>query len=231
MRFGPSRGLLHSRSAFGIALPLTASDRRHLGCGCSSVVEHDLAKVGVEGSSPFARSRFSWYLNYFRQAAERRLFRFDPGGATNGLGTAPSRHRFVRSDVTSALRFQWKPQVSSKRYDRVFRQTGSRSSALSQPQVQCATPGSAVYPTAHNSNVIEVALLRTCCPSWSLELTPLARHLGLVGASGIHTFYIKRARFPSNAVWSQLALWFSARGRRMRQVQFINVLASAPRRR
>src|SRR3954454_7434754 len=29
------------------------------GCGCSSVVEHDLAKVGVEGSSPFARSRTS----------------------------------------------------------------------------------------------------------------------------------------------------------------------------
>ena len=51
--------LLHSRSAFGIGLPLTASDRRHLGCGCSSVVEHDLAKVGVEGSSPFARSNFS----------------------------------------------------------------------------------------------------------------------------------------------------------------------------
>jgi hypothetical protein len=50
--------LLHSWAAFGIALPLPASDRRHLGCGCSSVVEHDLAKVGVEGSSPFARSRF-----------------------------------------------------------------------------------------------------------------------------------------------------------------------------
>ena len=29
-----------------------------VGCGCSSVVEHDLAKVGVEGSSPFARSIF-----------------------------------------------------------------------------------------------------------------------------------------------------------------------------
>jgi hypothetical protein len=27
-----------------------------LGCGCSSGVEHDLAKVGVEGSNPFARS-------------------------------------------------------------------------------------------------------------------------------------------------------------------------------
>jgi hypothetical protein len=28
------------------------------------VVEHDLAKVGVEGSSPFARSRFSFMANY-----------------------------------------------------------------------------------------------------------------------------------------------------------------------
>ena len=27
-----------------------------LECGCSSGVEHDLAKVGVEGSNPFARS-------------------------------------------------------------------------------------------------------------------------------------------------------------------------------
>ena len=50
--------------AFGIALPLTASDRRHLGCGCSSVVEHDLAKVGVEGSNPFARSNFPLMANY-----------------------------------------------------------------------------------------------------------------------------------------------------------------------
>ena len=55
---GSAFALLHSRSAFGIGLPLTASVRRHLGCGCSSVVEHDLAKVGVEGSNPFARSRF-----------------------------------------------------------------------------------------------------------------------------------------------------------------------------
>jgi hypothetical protein len=30
---------------------------RH-GCGCSSGVEHNLAKVGVEGSNPFARSKF-----------------------------------------------------------------------------------------------------------------------------------------------------------------------------
>src|SRR5437763_4145900 len=66
-----SRWLLHSGAAFGIALPLPASDRRHLGCGCSSVVEHDLAKVGVEGSSPFARSKiFSEQSQY--EATSRR---------------------------------------------------------------------------------------------------------------------------------------------------------------
>ena len=65
--------LLHSRSAFGIALPLTASDRRHLGCGCSSVVEHDLAKVGVEGSSPFARSRFFQTATHWIQPTGRLL--------------------------------------------------------------------------------------------------------------------------------------------------------------
>ena len=32
--------------------------RARRGCGCSSGVEHDLAKVGVEGSNPFARSNF-----------------------------------------------------------------------------------------------------------------------------------------------------------------------------
>src|SRR3954465_12462293 len=30
------------------------------GCGCSSGIEHDLAKVGVEGSNPFARSKNSF---------------------------------------------------------------------------------------------------------------------------------------------------------------------------
>ena len=31
------------------------------GCGCSSGVEHDLAKVGVEGSNPFARSNLALF--------------------------------------------------------------------------------------------------------------------------------------------------------------------------
>ena len=46
------RHLAYVRASAAQALPL-------LGCGCSSVVEHDLAKVGVEGSNPFARSRIS----------------------------------------------------------------------------------------------------------------------------------------------------------------------------
>ena len=36
-----------------------ASLANSLGCGCSSGVEHNLAKVGVEGSNPFARSSSS----------------------------------------------------------------------------------------------------------------------------------------------------------------------------
>src|SRR3954452_21160679 len=40
----------------------SAASQRCLGIaerGCSSGVEHNLAKVGVEGSNPFARSNFS----------------------------------------------------------------------------------------------------------------------------------------------------------------------------
>jgi hypothetical protein len=57
----PLSWLLHSQPAFGIALPVAGAFAVAIstGCGCSSVVEHDLAKVGVEGSSPFARSSLS----------------------------------------------------------------------------------------------------------------------------------------------------------------------------
>ena len=39
--------------------------RPDFGRGCSSGVEHDLAKVGVEGSNPFARSKNFNYLASF----------------------------------------------------------------------------------------------------------------------------------------------------------------------
>ena len=42
------------------------------GCGCSSVVEHNLAKVGVEGSNPFARSK----CPDFKEAAVGGFFSF-----------------------------------------------------------------------------------------------------------------------------------------------------------
>src|SRR3954470_18619226 len=67
--FGSISGLrlqIYAAGSCCIPLPLLAYDSRcrrshatDTGCGCSSVVEHDLAKVGVKGSSPFARSNFS----------------------------------------------------------------------------------------------------------------------------------------------------------------------------
>jgi hypothetical protein len=81
-----SRLLLHSRAAFGIALlAVGVTAASSFGRGCSSVVEHDLAKVGVEGSSPFARSKC------FSDLAE-----FDEGPLTSGLfvlGVRPYRSR------------------------------------------------------------------------------------------------------------------------------------------
>jgi len=63
-------GLLHSQCAFGMDLPLLASDRRQPGRGRSSVVEPDLVKVGVEGSSPFAR--FNFFRRYRSLTKARR---------------------------------------------------------------------------------------------------------------------------------------------------------------
>src|ERR1700677_527640 len=49
-------GVLQSHAACAISAHRRRRSRR--GCGCSSGVEHNLAKVGVEGSNPFARSIF-----------------------------------------------------------------------------------------------------------------------------------------------------------------------------
>src|SRR5262249_23282835 len=50
-----------------------------LGCGCSSGVEHNLAKVGVEGSNPFARSKFTLLS---RVATHSRIDEFGGAGRT-----------------------------------------------------------------------------------------------------------------------------------------------------
>ena len=72
---GSQIGIYAARSCC-IRRPLLAYDSRcrprhaaDTGCGCSSVVEHDLAKVGVEGSSPFARSNFSQSIQPNRHIA------------------------------------------------------------------------------------------------------------------------------------------------------------------
>jgi hypothetical protein len=54
------RAWLPTRPPFGIGGACSGGyGLPALGCGCSSGVEHDLAKVGVEGSNPFARSKFT----------------------------------------------------------------------------------------------------------------------------------------------------------------------------
>src|SRR5437763_7531720 len=55
-----SRARLQSPAAFGIGGAAAHLHRRTptlFGCGCSSGVEHNLAKVGVVGSNPIARSK------------------------------------------------------------------------------------------------------------------------------------------------------------------------------
>ena len=51
--------------------------------GIAQLVEHDLAKVGVEGPSPFSRSKT-------KEDAEKRLFSFY---RWNGLGSETPRGR------------------------------------------------------------------------------------------------------------------------------------------
>src|SRR5256885_10368283 len=92
-----SRWLLHSEAAFGIALPLPARNRRQFGCGCSSVVEHDLAKVGVEGSSPFARS-----IPFFNKAnAMARIAGHDQAPNSPSGGTLGGNKSMPRAILTS----------------------------------------------------------------------------------------------------------------------------------
>src|SRR5262245_362694 len=55
---GSADGALQRGGPFGIAhLRLSQAAIPFFGRGCSSGVEHNLAKVGVEGSNPFARSK------------------------------------------------------------------------------------------------------------------------------------------------------------------------------
>ena len=64
------------------------------GSGCSSGVEHDLAKVGVEGSNPFARSKIhKQYQPFMGHPQEGQNMVFVPG-YTMGTPQAPDRQPF-----------------------------------------------------------------------------------------------------------------------------------------
>src|SRR6185437_9503059 len=63
----------HGAATQALAHPHPLHDMETPGCGRSSGVEHDLAKVGVEGSNPFARSsartEIKTALAFFSEAA------------------------------------------------------------------------------------------------------------------------------------------------------------------
>ena len=86
---------MQSRALFGIACagqPRCGGPLTLLGCGCSSGVEHNLAKVGVEGSNPFARSRD------FSAIAGREC-----GAATRPRDFAPSDFSYYRRPLCRVL--------------------------------------------------------------------------------------------------------------------------------
>src|SRR5438067_12348974 len=68
----PTMGVA-KRRAFWHSIPRRQGRHTLLGCGCSSGVEHNLAKVGVEGSNPFARSKISKFHDSVHSGARACL--------------------------------------------------------------------------------------------------------------------------------------------------------------
>src|SRR5271168_3531847 len=72
------KGTCTGGSALSISRSLDGGTAIRTGCGRSSGVEHNLAKVGVEGSNPFARSN---EINHLRCCKVERPGSFEPPGA------------------------------------------------------------------------------------------------------------------------------------------------------
>src|SRR5580658_9152987 len=94
--------LWHSKVAARVLCPVCRLTL--LGCGCSSGVEHNLAKVGVEGSNPFARSNFQSSFIAPRWVSLRLTHRTHADAAPNPAYAALLRTRgFGRSIESSAF--------------------------------------------------------------------------------------------------------------------------------
>src|SRR3546814_6258768 len=72
--------------------------------GRSSGVEHNLAKVGVEGSNPFARSSFSRKTNSLRVAAQGRDAAYLRQFTTS---SPPNRSEEHTSELQSLMRISY----------------------------------------------------------------------------------------------------------------------------
>ena len=71
--------------------------RKRRASGCSSGVEHNLAKVGVEGSNPFARSKLLIYISQIRDKPDLDSGYFFLGEAPGKQLARIRSNRFERS--------------------------------------------------------------------------------------------------------------------------------------
>ena len=102
------RGLLQFQGPCVIYPARAGPSRRHRCCGCSSGVEHNLAKVGVEGSNPFARSNIFPGISVLAWAAALSAAQNDARTCVKvcpRIGTARSSHVHCSRDRGATLSF------------------------------------------------------------------------------------------------------------------------------
>jgi hypothetical protein len=114
------------------------------------VVEHDLAKVGVEGSNPFARSRFSNIGKLDESPPDRRAFRFCGSDTlhaitatwTGAAAMSRMRVRALKVNILSTSGSDLRPRAASA-CTRIGRRL--RRSAVIEWRLRDAEPVAAIY--------------------------------------------------------------------------------------
>ena len=136
--------MLHSGRPFVISARRTAMPPH--GCGCSSGVEHNLAKVGVEGSNPFARSNNS--LKSLR-------LRPSPGGRSRGptqnatrtdAGIAGKIGKRVHATFSAPPRRLRAFLAAGRPSNRIRAANGGQTGGSWQKTTHCPTLGNVVMP-------------------------------------------------------------------------------------
>ena len=99
-----------SRKALLVARLTRRGQRLHqASSGRSSGVEHNLAKVGVEGSNPFARSNFPHQKMLQRRLSRRLLFLWARFAHTARHSVGGGKPNFLDSSAYWRISGRWRP--------------------------------------------------------------------------------------------------------------------------